>query len=157
MLFVNHLYLYNGVPFKRKKIMDNLDIRWKLRFYNFSKALGHLEKALQLENPDLLQKAGIIQFFEICFELSWNLTKDYLENQGFNDVKSPRSAFKKAFEIGLIKDGHQWMELLQDRNLSAHTYDEQKATDLEQLIHHKYFPLLQELYFTFQSKSTQND
>jgi len=137
--------------------MDNLDIRWKQSFYNFSKALGHLEKTLQLENPDLLQKADIIQFFEICFELSWNLTKDYLENQGFNDVKSPRSAFKKAFEIGLIKDGHQWMELLQDRNLSAHTYDEQKATDLEQLIHHKYFPLLQELYFTFQSKSTQND
>lgn len=137
--------------------MDNLDIRWKQRFYNFSKALGHLEKALELENPDLLQKAGIIQFFEICFELSWNMLKDYLEDQGFIDVKSPRSALKKAFEIGLITEGHQWMELLQDRNLSAHTYDEQKATELEQLIHNKYFPLLQSLLITFQSKSAQHE
>lgn len=137
--------------------MDNLDIRWKQRFYNFSKALGHLEKALELENPDLLQKAGIIQFFEICFELSWNMVKDYLEDQGFIDVKSPRSALKKAFEIGLITEGHLWMELLQDRNLSAHTYDEQKATELEQLIHNKYFPLLQSLLITFQSKSAQHE
>ena len=126
--------------------MASSDIRWIQRFHNYEKALSHLEKALQLKNPDFLQKAGIIQLFEMSFELAWNVVKDYLEDQGFVDVKSPRSALKKGFEVGLIADGHRWMELLIDRNLTAHTYDEEKATEVENLIHHKYFPLLKALY-----------
>ncbi|MFC3416222.1 nucleotidyltransferase substrate binding protein [Algoriphagus hitonicola] len=132
--------------------MKNEDVRWKQRFSNFSKAMGHLEKALQIPNPDLVQKAGIIQFFEMSFELAWNLVKDYLEEQGFVDIRSPRGALKKAFEVNLLKNGHDWMDLLQDRNLTAHTYDEQKATEMEKLIKEKYFPLLNALRFTFQRK-----
>ncbi|WP_144607453.1 nucleotidyltransferase substrate binding protein [Algoriphagus algorifonticola] len=132
--------------------MKNEDIRWKQRFSNFSKALGHLEKALQIPNPDLVQKAGIIQFFEMSFELAWNMVKDYLEEQGFVDIRSPRAALKKAFEVNLLENGHDWMDLLQDRNLTAHTYDEQKATEMEKLIQEKYFPLLNALRFTFQRK-----
>lgn len=132
--------------------MKNEDIRWKQRFANFSKAMGHLENALQIHDPDMVQKAGIIQFFEMSFELAWNLVKDYLEDQGFVDVKSPRSALKKAFEVNILKDGHDWMELLQDRNLTAHTYDEQKATDMEHLIQNKYFPILKDLFDSFKEK-----
>jgi nucleotidyltransferase substrate binding protein (TIGR01987 family) len=132
--------------------MENKDIRWKQRFQNFEKALKHLEEALQIKNPDIIQTAGIIQFFEMNYELAWNTVKDFLEEQGFNDVKSPRDALKKAFEIDLVKDGHTWMELLLDRNLTAHTYDEAKATEVQKLIHNKYFPLLKELYFTFKEK-----
>ena len=132
--------------------MANQDIRWKQRFHNFSKAMAHLENALAIENPDMLQKAGTIQFFEMSFELAWNLVKDYLEEQGYVDIKSPRAALKKAFETGLIADGHSWMDLMVDRNLTAHTYDEQKATYMEQLIERKYYPLLKALLVTFQQK-----
>lgn len=132
--------------------MENQDIRWKQRFQNFSKALDYLEKALEIENPDIIQKAGTIQFFEMSFELSWNLVKDYLEEQGFVDVKSPRTALKKAFEIGIIENGHDWMDLLLDRNLTAHTYDEQKATEMELLILNKYFPILKSLHQHFNEK-----
>lgn len=132
--------------------MDNQDIRWKQRFQNFSKALQLLEDALQIPNPDFVQKAGIIQFFEMSFELAWNVVKDYLEDQGFVDIKSPRSALKKAFEIEILEHGHSWMELLTDRNLTAHTYDEDKATAVENLIHHKYFPLLKELHNSFNNR-----
>ncbi len=132
--------------------MENQDIRWKQRFQNFSKALDYLESALEIENPDIIQKAGTIQFFEMSFELSWNLVKDYLEEQGFVDVKSPRTALKKAFEIGIIEDGHHWMDLLLDRNLTAHTYDEQKATEMELLILNKYFPILKSLHQHFNEK-----
>ena len=69
--------------------MENSDIRWKQRFQNFEKAIGFLAEALKIEHPDLLQKAGIIQFFEMSYELAWNTLKDYLEEQGFTDVKSP--------------------------------------------------------------------
>ena len=128
--------------------MENQDIRWKQRFQNYEKALSHLSAALQLAEPDLLQKAGIIQFFEMSYELAWNVLKDYLEEQGFTDVKSPRNAIKKAFEIGLIEDGHSWMDLLLDRNLTSHAYDEEKVNEIERLIYQKYYPLLRCLYDT---------
>jgi nucleotidyltransferase substrate binding protein (TIGR01987 family) len=132
--------------------MESADIRWKQRFNNYSKVISLLENALAVENTDMLQKAGIVQFFEMSFELAWNLTKDYLEEQGFTDVKTPRSALKKAFEVGIIENGHVWMELLQDRNLSAHTYDEKKANDLDSLIRNKYYTVLKSLYNTFNIK-----
>jgi len=135
--------------------MEDQDIRWMQRFQNFEKALSHLDVALQLKDPDILQKAGIIQFFEMSYELAWNTIKDYLEMQGFFDVKSPRDAFKKAFEIGLIEDGHSWMDLLLDRNLTSHAYDEEKATEVEKLIHQKYYPLLHQLYLTLKNSSNE--
>ncbi len=125
--------------------MEGEDIRWKQRFSNFTKALNLLENALKIEQPDIVQKAGIVQFFEMCSELSWKVMKDYLENQGFNEIGTPRNAIKKAFEIGLIEDGHAWMGLLVDRNLSVHTYDEEQANNLDLLIHTKYHPLFQKL------------
>lgn len=129
------------------------DIRWKQRFSNYNKSLNFLEFALQIDNPDIVQKAGIIQFFELTHELAWKLLKDYLEAQGFLDVKSPRDAIKKSFEIGLINDGQVWLELLLDRNLTAHTYDEEKASEVEELIRNKYFLLLKDLQKTFSDKS----
>ena len=40
--------------------MDEKDIRWKRRFQNYTKALNYLEQGLQIPNPDIVQKAGII-------------------------------------------------------------------------------------------------
>jgi hypothetical protein len=54
--------------------------------------------------------------------------------------------------MNILENGHDWMDLLQDRNLTAHTYDEQKATDMEQLISNKYFPLLKALRDSFNQK-----
>ncbi len=76
--------------------MSNKDIRWKQRFQNFSKSMEHLENALQIPSPDIVQKAGVIHFFEMSFELSWNMVKDYLEDQGFVDIKSPEGCTKKS-------------------------------------------------------------
>jgi nucleotidyltransferase substrate binding protein (TIGR01987 family) len=131
------------------------DIRWRQRFQNFEKSLRYLEQALHITNPDIIQKAGLIQFFEMSFELSWNTLKDFLEEQGFNDVKSPRTVIKKAFEMGLIKEGHKWMELLENRNLTAHTYDEAKVTEIEKLIRFQYYPLLKQLDDTFKAKKDE--
>lgn len=118
----------------------------------FQVGVGLVETALKISHPDIVQKAGIIQFLKVTYELAWKLMKDYLEYQGFTDIKSPRSAIKQSFESGLILDGHSWMELLLDRNLTAHTYDEDKAAQVENLIRDKYFPVLKELYVIFRKK-----
>ncbi|MFN2456870.1 MAG: nucleotidyltransferase substrate binding protein [Chitinophagaceae bacterium] len=134
------------------KISKSKDIRWKQRFQNFVSALSYLQEAVEIKNPDIIQKAGLIQFFEICFELGGNLIKDYLQDQAFTDIRSPRSALKKGFEIGLIQNGHSWMQLIDDRNITAHTYDEATVNKVHQFIADKYFPLLKELYDTFRQK-----
>ena len=107
--------------------MDQLkDIRWRQRFVNFKKSYKLLNQYINKPIETELERAGIIQFFEISFELSWKLMKDYLEAQGFK-VKSPRETIKQAYQIGLIDNGHTWIDALEDRNLTVHTYDEKFA------------------------------
>jgi hypothetical protein len=45
------------------------------------------------------------------------------------------------------------MQLLEDRNLTARTYDEDKPTAMEQLINHKYYPILLELLHNFNQRA----
>ncbi|NLO18732.1 MAG: nucleotidyltransferase [Ignavibacteria bacterium] len=132
--------------------MLNMDIRWKQRFSNFVKVFEHLKNALEIQNADIYQKAGAIQFFEMCFELAWNTLKDFLEDEGFKEIKSPRAAIKKAFEIGLIKSGHIWLKLLEDRNLTSHIYDDEIVEVIERSIRNEYFSILNEFYEYFKSK-----
>lgn len=121
------------------------DNRWKQRHQNFSKALSRLESAVHLDNPDVFQKAGMIQFFEMTFELAWNCVKDILEAQGHQGILGPRAALEKGFEVGLLEDGHGWLDALEGRNLTAHTYDEVRADSLVQQIRNTYLPLLKTL------------
>jgi len=126
--------------------MDQLkDIRWKQRFKNFEKSYNLLSQYINQPIETELERAGIIQFFEISFELSWKLMKDYLEAQEFS-VKSPREAIKQAYQIGLIDDGHVWIDALSDRNLTVHTYDQEMAKKMVENIAKVYFPELKKLY-----------
>jgi nucleotidyltransferase substrate binding protein (TIGR01987 family) len=122
------------------------DIRWQQRFQNYKKSMTHLTTAVGIVSPDIVQKAGLIQFFEMSFELAWKTMKDYLEAEGYNEIRSPRDTIKKVFEISLIANGHDWLQALEDRNNSSHAYDEEMANEICELIILKYFPLLQDLY-----------
>lgn len=122
------------------------DIRWKQRFKNFEKAYNLLNQYIDKPIETELERAGIIQFFEISFELSWKVMKDYLEAQEFI-VSSPRESIKQAFQIGLIEDGHIWIDALSDRNLTVHTYDEELAKKMVGDVVKVYFPKLQQLYY----------
>lgn len=83
----------------------NKDIRWIQRFQNFEKSLDFLREEISIKDPGIIEKAGMIQFFEITFEVGWKMVKDYLEEEGFTKIVSPGSTLKKAFEVGLIEDG----------------------------------------------------
>ena len=127
------------------------DIRWKQRLQNFEKSYQLLENTLQIKSPSEAERAGLIQFFEMTFELAWKMMRDYLNEQGFS-VNSPKEAIKQAFQSNLIADGHGWIDALNDRNLTTHTYQEETAVKVEQKIRNDYFPLLQNLYDQFKSK-----
>lgn len=129
------------------------DTRWKQRYQQFSNAFKLLELSLQITQPSVVERAGIIQFFEMAFELSWKLLKDYQEAEGFQ-INSPRNAIKQAFQSELVTDGHQWIQALEDRNLTTHTYNEVTAQLVEQKIRGDYFALLAALHLTFAKKLT---
>ena len=131
--------------------MAELDTRWIQRFDNFNRAFLVLEDAVGVESPSVLERGGIIQFFEMTFELSWKLLKGYQEMKGVT-IKYPRDALKQAFQSGLIGNGHDWLEALDDRNLMSHTYNESTSNKVIKKIRSKYFPLLAELRNTFQTK-----
>ena len=128
--------------------MDNLkDIRWKQRFENFDKSYKLLNKYAKQPITTELERAGIIQFFEMTFELAWKVLKDYLEAQEYL-VKSPRETVKQAFQIGLIDNGHIWMDALSNRNLTTHTYDEELANKMTNEIITMYLPELDKMHET---------
>jgi nucleotidyltransferase substrate binding protein (TIGR01987 family) len=128
------------------------DIRWKQRFAHFKKAYTLLEQTIAINDPSNAERAGLIQFFEMSFELAWKVLKDYLEEEGFR-VISPRDTVKQAFQAGLVVDGHIWMEALKDRNLTVHTYEEKIAIAVEKRIRDAYVPALAKLFRDLSEKA----
>ena len=111
----------------------------------FSRAVERL-KAGAREDPgksDLIMD-GVIQRFEFTFELGWKLLKAILHHQGLERA-SPRSCIKEAFRIGVIGDGDAWIEMLEDRNRTAHLYDETEARAVFDKIRDRYAGLLSAL------------
>lgn len=131
----------------------SVDVRWKQRFENFQKAYLFLEKAVEKESYDDLQKAGLVQSFEFTFELSWKTIKDYLEAKGM-PIPYPRDVLKEAFKSGLIKEGHLWIKMLEKRNELSNVYDEELAEKAIDIIRLQYFPELKKLYLSLLNEIT---
>lgn len=128
------------------------DIRWKQRFDNFQRALGQLTLAIQLmaQRPlSELERQGLIQGFEFTHELAWNVLKDYLEMEGIQGLVGSRSTVREAFKRGLVPDGEAWMDMIEKRNLSSHTYNLDVAETLAAAIHQRYYPAFIELQARF--------
>lgn len=124
--------------------MNNSDIRWQQRFASYKKALLQLQSAVALSKErtlSQLEKQGVIQAFEFTHELAWNMLKDFLRDQGNQDIKGSKDATREAFKVELINDGEQWMAMIQSRNISSHTYDERIAERLVDAIIRDYYPL----------------
>jgi len=121
------------------------DIRWKQRFNNLQKAFLQLQSALSKKEINELEEQGVIQCFEYTFELSWKTLKDYLEEQGLQNINGPKDAIQEAFKTGIIQDGDEWMNMIKSRNLTSHTYNEETAEEILKEIKENYFDLFESL------------
>lgn len=128
------------------------EVRWKQRFSNFEKAMAHLSEAVALGRYDALTQAGLIQMFEVAFELAWKTLKDRLEFEG-QVAQSPREVIKLAFQNNLLSQGEVWIEALDNRNLLSHTYDQKMSDEARELIRSRYFSLLKNLYDRLKKES----
>jgi nucleotidyltransferase substrate binding protein (TIGR01987 family) len=123
----------------------NKDIRWKQRFSNYKKALAQLAEFINKNELTKLEKIGMIKAFEFTFELSWNTIKDYFQYQGITEIQGSRDAFRTAFKQGLIEDGETWMNMIESRIQTTHTYNESVASDIAKDIINNYYDRFKEL------------
>jgi len=118
------------------------DIRFVQRFNNFLKAFKEFEEGVVLsKNKQLsrLEKQGLIQAFEYTHELAWNVLKDFLQASGAPEIYGSKNATREAFKVDLINDGEIWMEMIEDRNATVHTYNQETSEKIYQKIVEKYF------------------
>lgn len=131
----------------------NVNIRWPQRLANYAKAFAQLESGVILSRArplSDLETQGLIQAFEFTHELAWNLIKDYFAYQGNPAIAGSRDAVREAFAQGLIDDGESWMEMIQSRNRTSHTYQLSVASDIAARVVERYYPLFRQLLTTMQ-------
>ncbi len=125
--------------------MEDLDIRWKQRFSNFSNSVDNLESAVSVVEPNALERQGLIKAFELAYELAWKTLQDYLRYTGVQDVVGPKPVIRRAFIDGILTNGNAWHDMHQARNESAHLYDESRAKEIEAAVRNVFVDLLREL------------
>lgn len=91
---------------------------------------------------------GAIQRFEFCTELAWETVREYLTEQRYTDINSPKSVLKTAFSDGILTNEKGWLEILESRNITSHVYDEKTAESVFENIRNVYTSLFSELIET---------
>jgi nucleotidyltransferase substrate binding protein (TIGR01987 family) len=124
---------------------SSADIRWQQRFVNYKKALAQLETFLLPPALNEREQQGLIKAFEYTFELAWNTLRDLLRSQGDATLLGSRDTLREAFRLGLIEDGEPWMLMIQDRNLTSHTYNRATADAIAEQIIHNHLPCFRQL------------
>jgi nucleotidyltransferase substrate binding protein (TIGR01987 family) len=95
---------------------------------DFRRATVRLAEVLNVEKTEIIRDSAIKRF-ELCFDLAWKCIQAYARREGL-ECHSPRSCLKTAFQINLIEYNDNWLKMLDDRNLSVHTYKEKYAEEI---------------------------
>lgn len=135
------------------------DIRWIQRFENYQKALIQLKNAVDLAETRALsdfEKQGLIQGFEFTHELAWNVMKDYFRHQGNQGIRGSTDATRAAFKNDIIVEGQIWMDMIEDRNQSTHTYNEEVAEKISSHILKEYLREFEQFSEVMEKNSKQS-
>ncbi|MGN0599545.1 MAG: HI0074 family nucleotidyltransferase substrate-binding subunit [Oscillospiraceae bacterium] len=118
------------------------------KYENFSRALANLKEGAETKEPyTVVEQVGIAGLFTICFEQSWKLIKEILDNHGRSDerVGSPRAVIKLAYQCGMIENCEGWLKLLEARNILAHTYSDEQSLAVIRKLKSDFIPLFEAL------------
>lgn len=112
------------------------------KYENYRSALESLRKAPEQDLDNEFVQSGVIDKFELQFELGWKLFKALLAYEGdpVSASGSPRDVLKTAFQYYRFMDETLWLRMLRDRNDSTHIYDADRARRLVDSIIALYIP-----------------
>jgi len=125
-----------------------MDVNQKLDFSALQQAINSLSEAIDVvtneqwfnQQGNAVQNtliAGVIQNFEFVYELSIKMLKRQLEKESSSpeeiDFTSFRGLLRIALEKGFIQNIDTWFEYRQMRNITSHTYDHEKAQQVNEM------------------------
>jgi nucleotidyltransferase substrate binding protein (TIGR01987 family) len=124
-----------------------MDTTLKLKLTDLGKAIKTLKIVLtkDFEQDPILRDAAI-QRFEYTFELSWKTGKHYLNKNLGIVTNSPKEVFRSLQQQNILSPTETALSLnmVDDRNNSTHTYNENFAITLAKKIP-AYFDLFQKI------------
>lgn len=108
-----------------------------LSIEELSKAASTLTEGLDFANRSLgdevrfkIARDACIQRFEYCIELAWKVSVKKLGSQ----TKFPKQAIREMARADLVHSAEVWLDFIEARNNTSHSYDEQVASKVFQQI-----------------------
>jgi nucleotidyltransferase substrate binding protein (TIGR01987 family) len=97
-------------------------------FENFELALCKLIEFQKLYDGSEIHRAGVIQAFEFTFEQCWKALQKKAGMEGLI-LASPKKTIEWAMANTWLPAAKEnlWLEVMNDRNLTSHTYRDQTA------------------------------
>lgn len=126
------------------------------KYQDALKSLATLDEALHADYTVFVRDSAI-QRFEYTTEAFWKCIQAYLkENEGIV-VSSPKSAMREAKKNGIMNDIETEiaLEMIDDRNLTTHTYHEEIAQKLFTQLP-RYTELMKKILGNLKKKSDKN-
>jgi nucleotidyltransferase substrate binding protein (TIGR01987 family) len=104
-------------------------VRLRERLTVAARAVETLRELALLPGPTRTERDAAIQRFEYSFEATWKAAQRYLQIVEGTVVGSPKAAIRASRESGLLDatTTEQALGMADDRNLTAHTYNESLA------------------------------
>lgn len=98
-------------------------------------ALKRLEEVVKLPiSHHKVEIEATIHCFEFTIELFWKALKKKLSDEYNTESFGPKQVMQYAYGKKLITDEQIWIDMLNDRNLTSHTYKEALANQIYQNI-----------------------
>jgi nucleotidyltransferase substrate binding protein (TIGR01987 family) len=96
------------------------------------RVLKAFEEVMTISNPSSIERDAAIQRFEFTFEALWKAAKQMLFDIEGIDVGSPKGVIRSCREVGIFTDTETThaLEMVNDRNLTVHTYNEALAIEI---------------------------
>ena len=124
---------------------------------NFKNALARFNESIE----DFKDKRGdkyestfrdsLIKRYEITFELGWKALADFLVSERVKlENRAPKTVLRAAHVNGYINDEKLWLDILEIRNLTVHTYGEEFVKEFTEIIIKTYAPALNSLLTMFE-------
>lgn len=101
-----------------------------------SRAVRTLDDVLAAAVDPLLRRDAAIKRFEYSFDTVWKVGRQALLTLHGSDMRSPKSVIRECGRLGFLPldDAEAAIRMTDDRNLTAHTYDEALAAQIMQRI-----------------------
>jgi nucleotidyltransferase substrate binding protein (TIGR01987 family) len=96
------------------------------------RAVASLRELAEKSSLTIVERDAMLQRFEYSVEAVWKAVQLHLREQEGLDVGSPKGVARASLQTGILNEAqsHKALEMIEDRNLTVHTYEEALAQQI---------------------------